>query len=181
MEKNNKAYANIMLPYYKQGDDLRSCLVKRKDGSIDTKETLRNHIRLLQDSINMLKKINDIIPDNNDIEIEGDTHYIGINGDKRIIDQLVAKKLANYEHYDNFDDDDVKNDDTDEKNEHEDDIVEDVESVETSDDEYSDHKSRTEVNNETNKLDDDDTKNNESDETDEDNENDEADSTSEDE
>ena len=110
MNNIEKKHATIFLPYFKQGDDLNSCIEKYEDGNVNTKETLKKYVELLENVINIIKEIDSIIPENNDIEIDGDTHYIGITGDKKILDKLVEKDLAQYEEeYDDDDDDDVEN------------------------------------------------------------------------
>ena len=94
MSKNGRKQATIWLGYFKQGDDLDRCIVKDDDGDVNTKETLNNHIKLLEAVIEKLKSINDLIPDTNTCSLYGDTHYISIEGDERIIDQLVSHNLA---------------------------------------------------------------------------------------
>ena len=94
MSKNGRKQATIGLGYFKQGDDLDRCIVKDDDGDVNTKETLNNHIKLLESVIEHLKSINDLIPDTNTCSLYGDTHYISIEGDERIIDQLVSHDLA---------------------------------------------------------------------------------------
>lgn len=87
-------YAEIRLPYFKQGDDLDACTVKNADGSVNAKETLDNHIKLLEATIEILKGINQNIPPVNNVSLEGNTHHIGITGDDRIINALIEKELA---------------------------------------------------------------------------------------
>jgi hypothetical protein len=99
---SNKKSAQIWLPYFKQGDDLAACLAKDENNKVHAKKTLDNHIALLEMAIKQLKDINDIIPLINDIELTGDTHYVGIHGDERIINLLINSKLADAE--DSFDD-----------------------------------------------------------------------------
>jgi hypothetical protein len=99
----NKVHAQVCLNYYKQGDDMYHCLVKEND-KINVKKSIEKHIALLESVINHLKAIDDIIPDDNDLEINGDTHYIEISGSKNIIDNLVNANLANYDNiHDNHD------------------------------------------------------------------------------
>lgn len=99
MSKNiiGKKTVEICLPYFKRGDDLDSCIVKDDKGKIDTKETLRNHISLLESAIEILKAINLKIPITNDMEIYGDTHYISLTGDERIINELLNADLVQEE------------------------------------------------------------------------------------
>lgn len=109
--QNKKRYAEISLPYFKRGDDLSQCIVKNDNGLVDAKKTLINHIELLQSAIHILQSIHDEIPDNNDIELEGNTHFIGIYGDENIINNLINKNLV--EKNDDLEDDsenDLEND-----------------------------------------------------------------------
>lgn len=95
MESTKKTtYAEIKLPYFKQGDDLHDCISKNEDGKVDAKKTLENHIGLLECTIKQLKDINEKIPLVNDIVLKGDTHWITISGDERIINTLVEQELA---------------------------------------------------------------------------------------
>lgn len=86
--------AQIWLSYYKQGDDLDQCIVRDENNKIDSRATLENHINLLQMSIDCLKNIINELPLVNDIELNGNTHYIGITGDERIINNLIEKNLV---------------------------------------------------------------------------------------
>ena len=94
MSNLGRKQVTISLAYFKQGDDVSRCLVKNDDDTVNTKETINNHITLLESVIEHLKSINDVIPDVNTCTIHGDTHYICIEGDERIINQLVEKELA---------------------------------------------------------------------------------------
>ena len=82
MSDHNKKYATIWLPYFKQGDDMNGGLVKDDNGTVDTKESIKNHIIRLEAAINQLQQIHDLIPDVNTCVINGDTHHIGIDGDE---------------------------------------------------------------------------------------------------
>ena len=87
--------ATIHLGYFKQGDDLSGCLVKNNhNGSVNTKKTIEKHIYLLESVISHLKQINDKIPEINNCIIDGDTHYISIEGDEEIINDLISNELA---------------------------------------------------------------------------------------
>ena len=102
---SDKITANIWLPYFKQGDDLADSIEKKADGSVDAKKTLENHIALLEYAANMLKHINDEIPDENDVDLDGNTHYIGITADETLIDKLVVKKLVTIKEFSDENDD----------------------------------------------------------------------------
>ena len=109
MESIKTTHAEIKLPYFKQGDDLHDCISKNEDGKVDAKKTLENHISLLESTIQQLKDINEKIPLVNDIVLKGDTHWITISGDERIINKLVEQELA----YKFSDDEDGDGDDDD--------------------------------------------------------------------
>jgi len=115
MSKNGRKQATIGLGYFKQGDDLDRCIVKDDDGDVNTKETINNHIKLLEAVIEQLKSINDLIPDVNTCSLYGDTHYISIEGDERIIDQLISHNLAQID--ENMDEPDSEVNDSDTSNE----------------------------------------------------------------
>lgn len=101
----------IHLNYWKQGDDLDRCIVKNDDDSINTKKSIENHISLLESVISHLKDINDKIPEVNICELYGDTHYISIEGDERIMNELVSNKLAYEDPFD--DEEETTNEDED--------------------------------------------------------------------
>ena len=97
----SKGYAEIHLPYFKQGDDLRSCIVKGENGKTDVRATLKNHINLLSISIEILQQIHDNVFPCQNLDIDGDTHWISISGDPIVIDKLIQKRLASHApHYD---------------------------------------------------------------------------------
>jgi len=86
--------SQIHLHYFKQGDDLQSCLVTNKDGKVDVKSSIMAHIDLLKASIKQLKGILEVLPDDGDFSLEADGHYIGLSGPENIINQLVEKELV---------------------------------------------------------------------------------------
>ena len=94
MSDYSKKSTTIWLPYFKQGDDLGRCIEKDDNGNIMVKQTISNHILLLESSIDQLKEINNLIPEINNYSIYGDTHNITITGDERFINNLVNKGLA---------------------------------------------------------------------------------------
>ena len=121
-------YADIRLPYYKQGDDLHDCISTNADGKVDAKKTLENHINLLECTIKQLKDINDLIPLENDVVLEGNTHWITITGNEQLIGTLIEHELAykcfefsedvsdGDENDDSVDEDDLSKDDSIEEN-----------------------------------------------------------------
>jgi hypothetical protein len=88
-----KTYATLYLPYHKQGDDLHKSLVK-EGGKVNSKVTLSNHIRLLQESIDKLQALHDALQDDDNVELDGDTHHISVMGDKEAIERLLEKNLV---------------------------------------------------------------------------------------
>lgn len=89
--------ATIFLPYFKQGDDMNSCIVSKDNGNHDIKKSLDNHINLLQSAIDHLESIKNLIPENEEFTIYADTHYISITGNSHIIEKLHANKLVDIE------------------------------------------------------------------------------------
>ena len=87
--------AQLWLDYYKQGDDMNQCIIKNEDGKIDAKASINNHIALLENVIEHLKQVNNLIPYDNDIDIDANTHHIDLNGDSEIIQKLIDAKLLN--------------------------------------------------------------------------------------
>jgi hypothetical protein len=97
------------LPYFKQGDDLASTIVKNND-KIDAKKSFQNHVDLLLWSVDILTKIKDALPDDADVDIHADTHYICITADKTIIQKLVDDKLVDLCEEDEYDSADEQTD-----------------------------------------------------------------------
>lgn len=108
----DKLSGEVRLPYFKQGDDLHMCMVMHPNSTkVDVKGTLKNHIELLQSSIDRLQAIHDLIPNNGvDMNITGDTHWISISGDKSVMEQLTEKELVVLDEYEDGEDDDDNDD-----------------------------------------------------------------------
>ena len=87
-------HAEINLPIYKKGDDMDSCLVKNEDGSVNVRDSLTKYSDLLKYCSDILIQIRNAIPEQNNLKLHGDTHYIGLNGDSNIIDRLVNLDLV---------------------------------------------------------------------------------------
>lgn len=94
----------INLPYYKQGDDLDQVKVIA-NGHVDARATLLAHIELLTLSIEKLRKIHDLLPDNNTVNLAGDCHYISITGEQSVIETLEKNGLVTVDHSDESEDD----------------------------------------------------------------------------
>lgn len=118
-------YAQLWLNYYKQGDDMQKSIVKNSDDKTDAKASINNHIALLESVIDHLKKVNELIPNDNDIEIDGNSHFIELHGNIELIQKMQDEQLLQSDCKDCEDD------------EYEDDEYED----ETEEDEESTHES----------------------------------------
>jgi len=101
-------YADIRLFYYKEGNDLATCIVRNDDGTMNVKESFQRHIGLLQASIDKLQAIHDAIPDNNTCKLDADTHHIGIYGDDNVVQALVDRGLVSLDDFNNEEDPVVK-------------------------------------------------------------------------
>ncbi|AYV76796.1 MAG: hypothetical protein Barrevirus1_18 [Barrevirus sp.] len=117
MAEPKRKCATISLSYFKSGDDVARCLIKNPDDTVNTKETIGNHIALLESVIQHLKSINDLIPEASNCTIHGDTHYISITGPENIIDELVTQKLAYIDDWNEEEGDDEQNFDDEEEGE----------------------------------------------------------------
>ena len=93
--------AQIWLGYFKQGDDLHQNMVNDANGTMDVVSTLQNHQQQMQHVTKHLAEIANVIKSYPDayIDLYGDTHFIGISGDYRIIKDLVNKELAQLDYF----------------------------------------------------------------------------------
>jgi len=91
------------MPYFKPGDDLNDCIAKDSNGNIYAKETFANYGAMLSNAAEIAVKISDAFPKEHIVDLEGDTHYIGIEGSANIIQRLVDMELAHLE--EDYDDD----------------------------------------------------------------------------
>lgn len=95
----DRVTAEFHLPYFKQGDDLHGVRIIKVDpitkkDKVDAKATLLNHIALLQAAIGHLQAIHDLIPDDNTVDLDGDTHMITITAEKSLIEALQKNNLV---------------------------------------------------------------------------------------
>lgn len=81
-------HAEIHLGYFKQGDDLASCL--KKTGS--TSQAFLTLAEQLSSVSQQLSAIGLNVDDS--VEIEADCHYISIYGSDEIINTLIQRGLA---------------------------------------------------------------------------------------
>jgi|LSQX01.2.fsa_nt_gb hypothetical protein len=98
--------AEITLPYYKQGDDLRHYL----DSCNSIEDALENHAEDMDDAAQQLRKIKALVS-GHDVEIEAGTHLIWISGPASVIDKLVENELAEEKFFEEDEDDTFQNDD----------------------------------------------------------------------
>jgi hypothetical protein len=82
-------YADIHLPYYKQGDDLSHHL--SQCGTLD--EALEAHARQLEYAAEILRKVKTMIA-GQDVKCDADTHMIQVSGPDSIIDALIDANYA---------------------------------------------------------------------------------------
>lgn len=98
-EDKDILYSTIQLNYFKQGDDMNNCLIKDDNGKVNVKKSLKNYIVKMKSVIDHVKEIHDFIPDENNLELTGDTHYISLNGEHEIIERLVNFNLIQLNTY----------------------------------------------------------------------------------
>ena len=104
-------HACLYLPYFKQGDDLDSVIVMNDNGKVNAKATLLGHIDLLKFAIAKLQSVHDLLPDDNTLDIHGDTHCIFVNGKKSLIELLVQHDLVRIDSDDEEEDDEEEEED----------------------------------------------------------------------
>jgi len=84
----------IHLGYFKQGDDLHSC-VEDVGNRVLAINALANRLETV---VEHLDEIYEIVRDK-EIEIEADTHYIGITCEDEVAQELVDAGLAYFPEY----------------------------------------------------------------------------------
>lgn len=92
--------AFVHFPYWKQGDDLASCIVNFPGThDIDTRGTLTKYIEHFQMVIEMARELRDSIPleRERDFSIDGNTHCIYLSGPTSILQELQERKLVQIE------------------------------------------------------------------------------------
>jgi hypothetical protein len=83
------AYAEINLPYYKQGDDLDHHLSQ----CATVEAALEAHAQQLEAGAQMLRRVKDMVA-GKAVEIDADTHMIHISGPEDVINALIDAELA---------------------------------------------------------------------------------------
>lgn len=105
-------YADVHLPYFKQGDDLSHHLSKCSN----VEEALEAHAQQLEYAATLLRKIKEMVAGQG-VSVDADTHMIQVSGPDEIIDALIDAKYASrqYDEEDEYDED--EDGDGDEKKE----------------------------------------------------------------
>lgn len=106
LNMSNCANSTINLPIFKQGDDIQQCIQYDANHKIDTKISIQNYIDLLQIAIDVLTTIKNNLPDDNDFEISGDTHYINLSGNRQTLEYLESLGHVSIDEPDEPDEDD---------------------------------------------------------------------------
>jgi hypothetical protein len=101
-------YADIHLPYFKQGDDLGHHLSKCSS----VEEALEAHAQQLEYAADLLRKIKGMVAGQG-VSIDADTHMIQVSGPDEIIDALVDAKYASRQFDEDEEVDDVEDGDSD--------------------------------------------------------------------
>ena len=97
-KRTKQKVADIPLPYFKQGDDLRWFLKENPP-----KKALLLHAEMLTVAAKQLRRISKLISDSS-VEINADTHHIDITGPVKTIDKLIGLKLATEQDWDDDED-----------------------------------------------------------------------------
>jgi hypothetical protein len=95
----NISNCRVELPIFKQGDDMQRCIIIDSNGKINVHASIQNYINLLTHASIILQQIHDTIPITNDITIDANTHFIGLVGDRNVIDQLVLQNLCSIDDF----------------------------------------------------------------------------------
>jgi len=98
------SHADVYMPYYKQGDDLHSCLEQTNGDPIKAfrlhAEYMHSAAKLSEDIADFLEKyqnsdacvaVANALQEKNLIEVSADTHHISISADSDLILQLVER------------------------------------------------------------------------------------------
>jgi hypothetical protein len=98
-------YADIHLPYFKQGDDLAHHLSQ----CATVEEALEAHAQQLEFAAEILRNVKQMVAGQN-VRFDADTHMIHVSGPDAIIDALIDAKYGSRpfdeeDEYEEFDDD----------------------------------------------------------------------------
>lgn len=81
-------WAELHLPYFKQGDDLAHWLKKTRNPV----KALEAHAEQLDEAAALLRRVKDAIA-GEQVKIDADAHMIGISGSDKLIDSMVNSEL----------------------------------------------------------------------------------------
>jgi hypothetical protein len=104
--------AELHLPYFKRGDDMRACL----DSAENVADALEAHACHMDVAATMLRTLKDAIA-GHDVTISADTHLIAVAGPVALIDDLIKKELLIEDQWDEEGNDDEEDDDDDDEEE----------------------------------------------------------------
>ena len=94
----SKQYLDVHLGYFKQGDDLGHCL----SNTDSPQEALKMHANNMRSVAEHLDKIAAIV-EGQTVDIDADTHHIGLACDEDIAKKLLDAELAEKVDYDEGD------------------------------------------------------------------------------
>lgn len=103
-------YAEIHLPYFKQGDDLHHHL----EQCSTVEEALEAHAIQLEYAAEILRKVKELVA-GRAVKIDADTHMIQVSGNDAIIEALIDAKYASRSVFDDEEFDDEEDDDEDQR------------------------------------------------------------------
>ncbi len=101
-------HAELHLPIFKQGDDLGHFLQ-----SMDNVSALKAYAETLESAAEILRTVAERIKDQ-EVEINADTHFIGLTGPDELISQLIKDNLLEKSADEEFDEDDEDTEDDEE-------------------------------------------------------------------
>jgi hypothetical protein len=100
-----KQYLDVHLDYFKQGDDLNHCLSQ----AANPQEALKMHADAMRSVAEHLDKIAAMV-EGQSIEIDADTHHIGLACEEELAKKLIEAELADRVDYDEDVEEDVEED-----------------------------------------------------------------------
>lgn len=90
---------NLYLPVFKQGDDLSHHLERSKDNPIRAFRGLADQYQEAAQICRTVSKTLSDIKDLSDIEVQADTHFIGITIPEKYVRKLVEQEILVEEDY----------------------------------------------------------------------------------
>jgi hypothetical protein len=89
MSRSKKAYVEVHLGYFKQGDDLAHCLKEAKT----PEAAFKLHAEIMRSVAEHLDKVANMIAGHK-VTVDADTHMIQVCCDKKLADALIKAELA---------------------------------------------------------------------------------------